>query len=168
MTAQGGMLRRIAAASVWWPGALAAEPEKYRPLKRLWLPMYDVIALINGFLAVFFGSRLLDRIFGQTADVVGLLFAGVALVCLIGVSFPRLWRVEFVGKVLLIGMVVGYIVCILAFPSPEQLELKEAPSFFVSGMLVFGLPLACFGLDLLTREEFDRRVRRRVKELRDA
>lgn len=162
------MLRRIAAASVWWPGALDAEPKKYRSLKRLWLPLYDVVALMNGLLAAAFGSRILDQIFGDGTDLIGFFFAGVALVCLVGVSFPRLWRVEFAGKVLLIGMVVGYIVCILAFPSPEQLELKEAPSFFVSGMLVFGLPLACFGLDLLTREEFDRRVRRRVKELRDA
>lgn len=161
-------MRRIATASVWWPGALDAEPKKYRSLKRLWLPLYDVVALMNGILAAVFGSRILDQIFGTATDLVGGIFAAVALICLIGVSFPRLWRIEFAGKVLLIGMVVGYIVCILAFPSPEQLELKEAPSFFVSGMLVFGLPLACFGLDLLTREEFDRRVQRRVKELRDA
>lgn len=162
------MWGRLAAQTVWARGALANEPRKYRPLKRLWLPLYNVVAIVNGLLAVAFGSRILDQIFGDAVDLVGYLFAGVAFTCLVGVAFPRLWRVEFAGKVLLIGMIVGYIVCILAFPSPQQLELKEAPSFFVSGMLVFGLPLACFGLDLLTREEFDRRVQRRVKEIRDA
>lgn len=162
------MFRRLGRATVWARGALDHEPRKYRPLKRFWLPLYDLIALMNGLLAVTFGSRLLDRIFGDATDLVGWVFSGVAVLCLVGVSFPRLWRVEFAGKVLLIGMVVGYIYCILAFPSPEQLELREAPSFFVAGMLMFGLPLACFGLDLLTREEFDRRVRRRVREIRDA
>jgi len=161
-------MRALFRASIWAPGALASEPRKYRSLRRVWLPIYDLIALMNGLLAFVFGSRILDQIFGTMTDLVGLLFAAVALVCLVGVSFPKLWRVEFAGKVLLIGMVVGYIACILAFPSPEQIALKEAPNFFVSGMLVFGLPLACFGLDLLTREEFDRRVQRRVKEIRDA
>lgn len=161
-------MRALWGATVWAKGALRAEPRKYWSLKRLWLPLYDVVAIVNGLLAYYFGSRLLDRIFGAATDLVALAFTAVAIVCLIGVSFPRLWRVEFAGKVLLIGMVVGYIACILAFPSPEQLALKEAPSFFVAGMLVFGLPLACFGLDLLTREEFDRRVQRRVKEIQNA
>ena len=161
-------LQNLWSQTIWAKGALDNEPKKYRSLKRVWLPLYDGIAIANGILALWFGSRLLDRIFGSLTDVIGLFFSLVALVCLLGVAFPALWKIEVVGKVILIGMVLAYALCILIFPSPEQLSAQEAPNLFVAGMLIFGLPLALFRLDIITREEFERRVTKKMGEIQNA
>tara|TARA_R110002020_G_scaffold404912_1_gene614979 strand:+ start:18838 stop:19329 length:492 start_codon:yes stop_codon:yes gene_type:complete len=160
--------RNVWSNTIWAKGALDHEPKKYRSLKRVWLPIYDSIAIVNGLLALWFGSSLLDRIFGGFTDVIGVFFALVAFVCLLGVAFPALWKVEVAGKVVLIGMVLSYVLCILIYPSPQQLAAQEAPNFFVAGMLVFGLPLAIFRLDIITREEFERRVTEKVSEIQNA
>jgi xanthine/uracil permease len=160
-------MKDLLAISVWGEGVLDDEPKKYRSLQKFWLPLYDGIAIAAGIFAWLFGSRLLDRIYGDFTDAIGLAFALVAFVCFVGVSFPKLWRTEFAAKCILIGLIVAYVFCILLAPSPEQLLAKEAPNFFVACMLVFGLPLACFRMNMLAVEEFDRRVQRRVRVILD-
>jgi len=148
------MLRRLWRASIWHPATIPPDEWKYRNLKRVWLPLYDLIAVFAGVQAVAFGSELLNRIFGPAAvDLLGCLFTATAVVCLLGVSFPSLWRVEIVGKVMLVGMVAGYVTAILFFSRPP------GPSLFVVGMLAFGLPLAMFRLNLLGEELKERGAR---------
>lgn len=149
------MLRRIAAASIWWPGAIPDAEWKYRHLKRLWLPVYDLIALIAGTFAVTFGSRLLYRILDpHLVDLVGGLYAVVATACLIGVAFPRLWAVEVAGKVILVGLIVGYIAAIGLYSNVPG----EPPAWFILAMLAGLIPMPLFRLGLLGEEWVVRRI----------
>ena len=161
------MLKAILKYTVWARGALDHEPKKFRSLWRVWLPVYNLTAMAAGVFAMTHGSRTLDRIFGERVDPLGFLFFSVATACLVGVSFPKLWKLETVSKCLLIGIVIAYAYCILFIPSQEQLSHAEAPALFVACMLLIGLPLPLFRLNQLAEERFDRRVQARVRELRE-
>jgi hypothetical protein len=140
-------MRRLFAASIWAPGAIPLDEWKYRNLKRVWLPVYDVVAIVAGYFAFDQGSNLLNRLFDSWfVDLFGVAMMIVAGVCLAGVAFPALWAVEMLGKVLLLGMVVSYIASIL-FLSAEPFS-----NSFVVAMLAWGLPLALFRLNLLGEE----------------
>lgn len=158
-------LAAVGRASIWHPDAIPLREQKYRSLKRVWLPLYDVLATLAGVAGVVYGSRLLDRLYGDFTDVVAGFFAVVALVCLAGVAFPRLWAIELAGKSVLVGMVIAYAVAIVVSPSPEQLLSKEAPSWFIFIMLLLTLPLPLFRLELLATEWADRRAVARRKGL---
>lgn len=147
------MFRRLWRASIWSTDAIPADEWKYRNLKRVWLPLYDLIAVFAGVQAILFGSTILNRLFPPTlVDVLGAVMTVVATVCFAGVSFPRLWAVEIVGKVMLVGLVAGYVTTILLFSE------NPGPNLFVVGMLTFGLPLAFFRLNLLGEELKERRA----------
>ena len=162
------ILQRIRSVTVWAPGALDAEPKKYRSLLRIWIPAFNALAILCGINAARYGSQMLDKIFGHDADILGLLFAAVAFVCMAGVVFPRLALVEVVGKCGLLGMLIGYMFCLILYPSDAQLEFSQNPNWFIVTMISLGFPLACFRLNMLADEEFARRVSKRAKELRDA
>ena len=159
------LARRLWAASIWHPSAIGPLEQKYRSLKRVWLSAYDLVALLAGITAALYGSRLLDRLYGDATDVIGGFFSFIALVCLAGVSFPRLWAVEIIGKSILVGMVVAYAFAIVLSPSPEQLAAREAPSWFVTVILLLPLPLPLFRLELLATEWADRRAVERRRGL---
>jgi hypothetical protein len=147
------LLRKVWRASIWHPDAIHPAEFKYRNLKRIWLPLYDLIAVWAGINAVLYGSTLLNRLFPDPwVDVLGGLFTVVAVICLIAVAFPCLWAVEIVGKVLLVSLIAGYIATIVFFSTAPQ------PQLFVVGVLAFGLPLALFRLNLLGEEVKQRRV----------
>lgn len=153
------MLASIVAASIWHRGAIPEDEKKYRHLKRVWLPVYDVIALAAGWLAFEYGSRLLYNIMAPAlVDLVGLAYAGVAAVCFIGVAFPRLWAVEIGGKVLLVGLIVGYIAAIGLY---SRVPVGDPPSWFIMAMLAGLLPMPLFRLGLLGEEQVVRRIKRR-------
>lgn len=154
--------------SIWHPDAIPLHERKYASLKRVWLPLYDVFAVLAGVAAIAHGSRLLDRLYGPFTDVIGVVFIAVALVCLAGVAIPRLWAVELAGKVVLVGMIVAYIAGIVVSPSPEQLLAREAPSWFIVAMLALNLWLPLWRIENLTMEWADRRAdERRRKVLTD-
>lgn len=160
---------RLWRASIWHPDAIPLHERKYASLKRVWLPLYDVVAVVAGITAILYGSRLLDRLYGSFTDVIGVFFSLVAVVCLAGVAFPKLWAVELAGKVVLVGMIVGYIGAIIVSPSPEQLLAREAPSWFIVAMLALNLWLPLWRIENLTVEWADRRAddRRRKAVARD-
>lgn len=157
-------MRWLYRQTIWRSGEIPMHEQKYRSLKRVWLPLYDTIAVVAGVMAAGYGSRLLDRLYGDATDFIGIFFAFVAAVCLAGVAFPKLWAVEIVGKLLLIGMIIAYATAIIVSPSPEQLAAREAPSWFIAVILLLPLPLPLFRLELLATEWVDRRAvaRRRV------
>lgn len=163
-------MRALWMASIWHPDAIPLHERKYASLKRVWLPLYDVVAVLAGIAAIAFGSRLLDRLYGPFTDPIGAFFILVALVCLAGVAFPRLWAVELAGKFVLVGMIITYIAAIVVSPSPEQLLAREAPSWFVVAMLALNLWLPFWRIENLTTEWVDRRAderRRRKAAARD-
>lgn len=153
--------------TVWEKGALNGEPKKYRPLVRVWLPLYDAIAIAAGVFAITVGSSLLDRIYGDFTDTIGAVYSFIAFLCFIGVAHPRLWPLEVAAKCMLLGMLFAYVGAILWSPSPQQLAFAAAPNYFVAAMLMWGVPMAGFRLTQLAIEEFDRQVKLRVKEIRN-
>lgn len=93
----------------------------------------------------------------------GITFAVVAVVCFLGVAFPRLFTVEMVGKSLLVGMVIGYQAAIILYPTPVP-AADDIPNWFVVDMLAFGLPLAGWRLSMLGEEWWTRQsLRRKVR-----
>ncbi|WP_066038647.1 hypothetical protein [Herbiconiux solani] len=146
-------MRRLIAASIWARGAIPPDEWKYRNLKRVWLPLYDIIAIFAGLQAIMYGSTILNRLFAPfVVDTLGVFMTIIATVCLAGVAFPRLWPVEMVGKILLVALVAGYVTTILIFSE------SATPNLFVVGMLTWGLPLAFFRLNLLGEELKERRA----------
>lgn len=147
------LTRHLWRRTIWHPRAIPPEEWKFRNLKRVWLPIYDLIAIWAGVQAVAYGSSILNRLFPPSlVDVLGVALAVAATVCLAGVIFPHLWKVEIVGKVLLVGLIAGYITMILLFGE------NPGPNLFVVGMLTFGLPLAFFRLSLLGEEWKERKA----------
>jgi|GEM_PF-2204068 len=159
------MLVALWRASIWHPSAIPLHERKYASLKRVWLPLYDIVAAGAGVAAIVYGSRLLDRLYGPFTDAIGGFFIAVALICLAGVSFPRLWAVELLGKFVLVGMIIAYISAIIVSPSPEQLLAREAPSWFIVAMLALNLWLPCWSIENLTTEWADRRADERRREV---
>lgn len=147
-----GGLRTLWRASIWEKNAIPPDEWKFRALKRVWLPIYDLIAVWSGIQAVLFGSALLNRLFPPgLVDLVGMVFTLAAVAALAGVAFPRLWMVEVIGKVLLVGLVAGYVTAIVVFSRTPE------PNTFVMGMLAWGMPLALFRLHMLGEEIKERR-----------
>ncbi len=145
-------MRRLWRASIWHPDAIPPDEWKFRNLKRVWLPLYDLIAVFAGIQAIAYGSTMLNRLFHpDMVDLLGMALTLTASVCFLGVAFPALWRIEIVGKIVLVSLIAAYVVAIIVFAKPP------GPSLFVVGMLTFGLPLAFFRLKLLGEEIKERR-----------
>ena len=160
-------MRSLLRGTVWEKGALDEEPKKYRPLVRVWLPIYDGIAIAAGIFAVLFGSQLLDRIYGDATDLIGGVFSLIAFTCLIGVAYPANWKLEVGAKIVMLSMLFSYVVAVLVSPSPAQLAYAQGPSWFAAAMLCWGVPMAGFRLTQLAIEEFDRQVKARAQEIRN-
>jgi RsiW-degrading membrane proteinase PrsW (M82 family) len=154
-------LGRLRGHTIWATGAIPIEEWKYRNLMRVWLPFSDLIAVVAGINATLYGSRLLNRVLGEhLTDAVGLFFAGVALASFVGVAIPKLYKLEAVATLVLVGLVVAYMGAILFFPS----EPSEPPNWFIVTMLGYGLPLACFRLNLIGEDVKERRAERAAAE----
>jgi len=143
----------VARQSVWHPEALPVEEFKYRHLKRVWLPLFDLISVLIGYLAFVYGSRLLNLLYPEwMIDSVSAVFIGAAVVALAGVSFPRLWLPEIVGKVIMLGLLGVYSATVW-----RSFSLGEVQSGFVAAMLMVPLILPLFRLQLLGEEIKQRR-----------
>lgn len=147
------MWLRLWRASIWHPDAIPPDEWKFRSLKRVWLPAYDVIVVLAGIWATAFGSPILHRLFDEnTIDTMGMTLTVAAVVCLLGVAFPRLWQVEIAGKVILVALLGGYAIAVMLFrtnPDPS--------AGFIVFVLLTALPLPLFRLNLLGEEIKDRR-----------
>lgn len=152
--------KAVFAESVWAPGALEDEEPKYRNARRIWLPLYDLIAIYVGTTGIIFGSPILRRLFPEEViDISTGIFLFAAMLCLGGVLFARLWLVEMLGKLTLFGMIVAYITTILLNPSTGD------PNWFVVGMIALGIPICLFRLDVLTYEYRERKEQEEAEKL---
>ncbi|KAB1891063.1 hypothetical protein F6W69_10730 [Microbacterium oxydans] len=147
------MMRRVWLASIWHPDAIPPDEWKYRSLKRVWLPVYDLIAIGAGIWAALFGSPVLHELFDEPViDTMGTLLAIVATTCLLGVAFPHLWRWEICGKALLVALLAAYAAAVVLFRANPA-----ASAGFVAFIIVLALPLPIFRLTLLGEEIKERR-----------
>lgn len=134
--------------SIWHPGAIEPEEFKYRHLKRIWLPLFDVVCVLIGLLAVRYGSAILNQAFDSaTINAVGTVFVVVSILALVGVSFPALWMLEMASKVVMMAFLGTYSITIwVSFFHGEVL------SGFVGGVLLLPVVLPLFRLQLLGEE----------------
>jgi uncharacterized membrane protein YfcA len=140
--------------SIWHPTAIDPEEWKFRNLMRVYLPTYDFLAVLAGIWAAMFGSPILHRLFPEdfVVDVLGIALAAIAMVCLAGVAFPRLARVETLGKVLLVGLLSSYAGAIVIFNANGDIS-----SWFVAFVVLMVLPLPLYRLSMLGEEKKERR-----------
>lgn len=93
---------------VWHP--INTDPhDNDRSGPRFWYPTYDLIAFALGAYALVLGSPLLNRLFPSWfTDIMGTVLMVASVLCLIGVVFPRLVRLELAGKMAIVFLLGGY------------------------------------------------------------
>jgi hypothetical protein len=144
---------RLRRPTIWDPSAIPESEKKYAtPLKRVALPFYDLILVVAGFYAVRSGIPALDELFDPGVSfVVGLFFAALAVTAFVGISYPRLWRIEIGAKVLLMAVLGIYLVA-LRILSYQGSDTKD----FVSGLVAATMVVPLLRLWILGTEIRDR------------
>lgn len=108
-------MRRFWNATVWSPGGVRPEDWRFRGLFRVVLPLTDLLFMYFGVVGLSNGISSVQDAGGAVWQTVwSALLAASALVALVGVVFPALWRVEVVGKIVLISLVAYYVGLFLA------------------------------------------------------
>jgi hypothetical protein len=111
---KGNLVRSLFRASIWAPGAIPKEEWKYRNMKRVVFPSIDVLLLFGGLAAGRFGVPAIREFYPEyVTDFFAYVLAGSAIVCFVGVSFPRMWPLEIAGKSVVFGMLFGYFCALL-------------------------------------------------------
>jgi hypothetical protein len=128
---------RVGRASIWAPGAIPPDEIKYAgPLKRVALPVFDLLLIVGGIYAVSSGIPALDTLLPDAAsNALGIIFVVCAVVCLFGAAFPRLWPVEMGGKILIVSILGMY------FFALRLVDGGTPTRLFVSAAVVWGLVL---------------------------
>jgi len=139
--------------SIWADGAIPAGDRKLRSLKRLWLPIYDLGLVWMGLSAIRSGVPAFEELLPSlVADILGYLLILIAVLCLVGVSFPRLHALETASKTILVSILSLYFVSLRVLITPES-NGRDTISIVV--LLAIILPL--FRLSILGGESRDRR-----------
>lgn len=111
---------RFKRLTVWHP--INTDPEDaYRHGPRFWYPGFDLIMVLLGAYAFFFGSPLLNRLFPTWfVDTLGVAILTAALFASVGVMFPKLFMVELVGKLSLVFLLGGYAGTVAALSRTDE------------------------------------------------
>lgn len=154
-------MRALWRASIWHPGALpATEGAASRELKRFVLPVFDVLVIVMGANAVQFGMPSFNLVYSPTVAVLAawvLLCAGIF--ALVGISFPRLWVAEALGKLAMVGVFGGYAGALWVLLAQGQ----WARAFVAAGLTAI-IVLPMWNLARLGRERRGRQIVRRFTE----
>lgn len=143
----------LRAHTVWDPDAIPSEEFKYRNLKRMWLPVFDAVVMLMGYLAFLHGSPILNRMFpGWLVDVSGIALLTASAVALVGVVTPRLYMMEIAAKVIMLSLLGTYSVIIWT-----SFFQGEVQSGFVAAELMLPILFPLFRLQILGEEIKQRR-----------
>lgn len=157
-------LHRLWSATIWAPDAIpASEGELARDVKRWVLPTFDLVLIGAAVLALYGGLPSLALVTARPiATVAAWALLVVVATCLVGVAFPKLWLVEFVGKCALIFMLLTYglIALILAV-------IYDPNRSFMAGLSIATSVLPICRVVWLGRERRRRREGRRRAHLRE-
>lgn len=150
-------LRRLFAASIWGPGSIPAPAMVYARSRRLYLPIAYGLTIVGGLVASLNGIPTIDSLFPDwIANSVALLFSATGLVSLIGIAFPRLWRMEMYALCMSSGLLTGYSLALFFRVIDPAHDAKGAGFVAVLALLVLVLPL--IRIDVLVVEERVRRI----------
>ncbi|MFD5599911.1 hypothetical protein ACFWHR_07615 [Leucobacter sp. NPDC058333] len=127
-----GWVLRLWRASIWHPDAIPeGEGKVAADVKRTLLPFYDLVLIGAALLAIRGGMPTFvivynDAVSGSAAWSL----LGAASLCLIGVAFPRLWRLEAAAKITLTTILLVYGVMLLGS------SVTEPARGFVGGLTI--------------------------------
>jgi hypothetical protein len=148
-------MRGLWRATIWHPGALPiTEGAATRELKRVVLSLFDVVIIIMGAGAVRNGMPSFDLAFFpwvSTLAAWALLVAGA--LAFLGISFPRLWVAEAIGKLVMVSVLGGYAGALWALALTGS-----GGRAFVAGGLTAIIVLPMWNLSRLGRERLVRRT----------
>jgi hypothetical protein len=126
------LLRRLYAASVWAPEGIPAGAWRFRGQFRFVFPYVDLMFLWFGIAGWQHGIRSVETATSNAWQTNwSLAIAVFAAVCLLGISFPKLWAVELLGKLFLIGLVCAYLALQLSL-SWEDPKLQATAGLFTT------------------------------------
>jgi hypothetical protein len=144
---EAGLLGRILSQSIWAPDAIPEEEWKYRHLKRVFLPLFDVIAIYVGMRAILSGIPAITLLFGVQMDqFIAGTFTAAAFGALIGVAFPRLWVLEMIAKTGLVTAIGVYGLALFLLSTADEARAV------VSGITTLAAILPGWRLTMLASE----------------
>jgi hypothetical protein len=160
------LLRRLRDSTIWARGSIRPEEYRFRNIFRVVLPLTDLLYLWFGIVGYASTVSSVEAVAGQEwQNAWSAIMAGAAFLCFVGVSFPRLWLLEMIAKIALIGTVLFYIMLQLT-----RIFDPEVSAF--SGLIVvLILTLGWRFVDLSAtrvRPLMRRRLIRQDKTVRDA
>lgn len=138
MTHKRSTARRVAASSIWARRSVSAEDDRVASLLRIYLPLLDVIFAAGGIVSRIYGVPALNETTpGAYVKGWSTAVTVVALACLAGVAFPeRLWRLEFGGKAVLIGLLSLYVGSLIYLAFVEGDGARAALAIFICTILM--------------------------------
>lgn len=126
-------------ASIWHPDAIPHNSAYIyvSPIKRVFLPTYDIIIVWLGLAGIVQGFQAVSAILPSIGPMVlyGLLVVA-GLVCFAGCAFPRMWTVEIVGKIFIVSILtmIAIAMAIAGFTIPHHTGITVTP--LVVGLLI--------------------------------
>lgn len=150
-------------ATIWAPGAVPASEWKYRNLKRVALPVLDVVFIVAGISAAHYGVPAISEFFPAHVTIFySYTLSGAAFACLIGVSFPQFWPLEIIAKSVLIGLLLGYITALFILT-----RAGEGNRGYVLTIAIASIVLPWWRISILGTEWSDRRGLAEQEKARD-
>ena len=108
------MFRRLWRSTIWAKDAIPIQDWKFRSMKRVWLPIIDLLYIAGGFSAARYGVPAINEFFPDgVVDAFGYSLALFAFFALIGVSFVKLWWLEIVAKCVIFGQIITYVTALV-------------------------------------------------------
>lgn len=151
---KGSPLRSLFRASIWAPGAIPEEEEKYRSLKTVMFPVIDILFILGGFSAARHGIPAISEFFDDSiVDLFSYLLSFAAFLAFVGIAFPSQWRIEIMGKSVIFGLISAYISSLLVL----TLQGEDNRGFVLFVAAVAICPVA-WRMGLIGSEWRDRRV----------
>lgn len=94
---------------MWAPDALAIDEWRWRGIRRVLLPIYDLAMMIGGVIGAYAGIPAIEKFFPETVtDIGSAALAGAGFACFIGVAIPRAWLIEAIGKLVILALLAAY------------------------------------------------------------
>lgn len=148
-----GFMRRLYAVSIWYPGAIPPLDVKYAMQKRVLWPLVDVFYIWIGVVAGLYGAPSINAVFGMaTSRALCFTFALVSFAALLGIAFPRLWYLESIAKVILVGAHVA----LIASLGSAAFELDALSRLYLIGFVAVSMAHILFRLHILRDERLER------------
>ncbi len=148
-----GFKERLFRASIWHPDSIPLLEQKYAGMKRVMWPLVDGLYVYIGVVAGLFGAPSINAVFGDgTSRTLCFLFAVVSFAAFLGVAFMRLWLLETIAKVILVG---GHL-ALLASVGSAAFGLDSLSRLYLTGFIAVSLAWIVYRLYILRRERVER------------